>query len=130
MIAVDTSALMAILLEESQAGRCKDILQHEGDVLITAATLTKAMIVARSRDVSDDLTALLDALGCTVVPLSEATARRAAAAHARWGKGNHRAGLNYGDCFAYALAQEQSCPLLYVGNDFARTDVGGAETPT
>jgi ribonuclease VapC len=47
-------------------------------------------------------------------------------AHVRWGKGGHPAGLNFGDCFAYALAQELDCPLLYVGDDFARTDVKGA----
>ena len=52
-----------------------------------------------------------------------ATARRIADAHARWGKGARAAGLNFGDCFAYALAAAEGCPLLHVGEDFARTDL-------
>ena len=50
-------------------------------------------------------------------------ARQAGAAYRQWGKGFHPAGLNFGDCFAYALAKEQNCPLLFIGNDFSRTDI-------
>jgi len=55
--------------------------------------------------------------------VTEETAERAAAAYARWGKGNHPAGLNFGDCFAYALAEQMNCPLLFVGDDFSKTDI-------
>ena len=54
-------------------------------------------------------------------------ARRVAQANARWGKGVHPAGLNFGDCFAYALARKHECPLLFVGNDFSKTDVARAD---
>lgn len=55
--------------------------------------------------------------------MTAATADQVADAYRQWGKGNHPASLNFGDCFAYALAKELGCPLLFVGNDFARTDV-------
>ena len=58
-----------------------------------------------------------------VVSVTRADALRVGQAYARWGRGAHRAGLNYGDCFAYALAKERACSLLYVGKDFARTDI-------
>jgi hypothetical protein len=64
--------------------------------------------------------------GPTRTTTSPAAARRVAAAYARWGKGNHRAALNVGDCFAYEVAKHHACPLLYVGRDFARTDVRSA----
>lgn len=69
------------------------------------------------------MTALLAGLAVDVVPIDARMARLAADAYRRWGKGNHPAGLNFGDCFAYALAQAVGYPLLYVGNDFAQTDM-------
>jgi ribonuclease VapC len=65
----------------------------------------------------------------TVVPHDEALGRMAARAHAMFGKGKHPAGLNFGDCFAYALAKSRDLPLLYVGQDFAQTDVRSALAP-
>jgi len=126
MIAVDTSALMAIILTEPKAEACKDVLGAETEVLISSATVAEALIVAGRHNLSDQMTALIEDLGFTVVPLSAASARRVAQAYARWGKGVHPASLNFGDCFAYAMAKEHDCPLLYVGNDFARTDVVSA----
>ena len=58
-----------------------------------------------------------------VVPLTEERALAAALGYVRWGKGFHPAALNFGDCFAYALAKEHDCPLLFVGDDFTKTDV-------
>jgi ribonuclease VapC len=55
--------------------------------------------------------------------VTPASARHVARAYERWGKGFHPAGLNFGDCFAYALAKEHSCPLLFVGKDFSKTDI-------
>jgi ribonuclease VapC len=68
---------------------------------------------------------LIDGLGINIVDVSRAAARRAAHAYARWGKGVHAAGLNLGDCFAYEVAKQHRCPLLYVGNDFSKTDIKG-----
>ena len=66
---------------------------------------------------------LVDDLAFEIIPVTEASARRVADAHARWGRGAKTAGLNFGDCFAYQVAKENNCPLLYVGRDFAKTDV-------
>ena len=69
---------------------------------------------------------LIALLRLDVEEVDAAFAQRAAFAYARWGKGFHPADLNYGDSFSYALAEMYGCPLLYVGNDFARTDVVSA----
>ena len=66
---------------------------------------------------------LIDKLGIEIVPVDREQALLAREAFRRFGKGRHKAGLNLGDCFAYALAKENSCRLLYVGADFAKTDV-------
>jgi ribonuclease VapC len=58
-----------------------------------------------------------------IVPVTTSAAYRIGAVYSRWGKGVHPAGLNFGDCFAYDVAKENACPLLYVGEDFAKTDV-------
>jgi ribonuclease VapC len=130
VIAVDTSALMAILLKEPPAANCAQVLDQNEDLLISAATMTEALIVSGRRGLGDQMSALMDRLNFTVVPVFEADARRAAEAHARWGRGVHPAALNLGDCFAYALAKARDCPLLYVGDDFAQTDVLGASAAT
>ena len=125
MIAVDTSALMAILLDEPEAAVCADALAANHPVLISAATVAEALIVAQARDARAQMEALIDGLGLQIAPLDAAAARRVADAYARWGRGFHAAALNYGDCFAYQLANSAGCPLLYVGGDFAKTDVLG-----
>jgi ribonuclease VapC len=123
LIAVDTSALMAILQREPGFETCMDVLEAETEVLISAGTLAESLIVAGRRNVAQPMNALIDNLGFTVAPVTAAVARRIADAYGRWGKGVHPAGLNLGDCFAYALASERGCPLLFVGDDFARTDL-------
>jgi len=123
MIAVDTSALMAILLEEPEAADCMSCLEGEPHLLISAATVAEALIVAARRNVGEEMSRLIDELGFEQVGVSPAAARQVADAYAVWGKGRHPAALNFGDCFAYALARSRDCPLLYVGLDFGRTDV-------
>lgn len=123
MIAVDTSALMAIILDEAEAERCSKVLAAEKSVLISAVTVAEALIVAQRRNVGEEMSRLIDGLGFDVLNVTPASARRVAETYARWGKGAHPAGLNFGDCFAYEAAKEHSCPLLYVGDDFAQTDV-------
>lgn len=91
-------------------------------ILISAATVAELLIVAEGRGVRSQMDALIDGLGLRVVPLDPAAARRVSDVYARWGRGFHAA-LNFGDCVAYELANSSGCPLLYVGGDFARTDI-------
>ncbi len=123
MIAVDTSALMAIVLGETAADACIAALEAEAEVLISAGTVAEALIVATRRNVAGEMANLIEGLGFDVVTVTPAAARRIAQAYARWGKGVHPAGLNFGDCFSYAVASEHSCRLLFVGQDFAATDL-------
>ena len=124
MIAVDTSALMAILGDEPEADACADALDTNERLLISAATMAEALIVAGQRDLGTDMVGLIDRAGLEIVGVSPAAARRVAGAYAKWGKGVHPAALNFGDCFAYETAKTHDCPLLYIGGDFAQTDVG------
>jgi ribonuclease VapC len=126
MIVVDTSALIAILQNEPEADACAMALDSADDLLISAATFAEALIVASHRGLAPQMSALLSRMAFTVAPLSESDARSAVDAHLRWGKGVHPAGLNFGDCFSYVLAKQQGCPLLFVGNDFAQTDIASA----
>jgi ribonuclease VapC len=126
MIIVDTSALMAILLGEVDSDACMDVLEGAEALVISAGTVAEALIVADRRGVGEEMRRLLDGLGFEISPVTPAAARLVADAYAKWGKGTHPAGLNFGDCFAYALASERAVPLLYVGDDFAQTDISSA----
>ena len=123
MIAVDTSALMAIVLGEAEADACIKVLEAETEVLVSAGTVAEALIVAARRNVGEEMARLIDGLGFEIVTVTAASARRIAQAYERWGKGVHPASLNFGDCFAYEVAKEHSCRLLFVGDDFSKTDV-------
>jgi ribonuclease VapC len=123
VIAVDTSALMAILLGEPESDSLISALEADPDVLISAAVVAEALIVAGRRNVADEMVRLIEDLGLTVVPVTAAGARRVAEAYGLWGKGVHPAGLNFGDCFSYVVARDHACPLLYVGEEFAKTDL-------
>jgi ribonuclease VapC len=126
MIAVDTSALMAILLNEPEADACAAALDAEDQLLISAVTVAEALIVAGRRNVGEELVQLIDGLGFEIVSVTPASSRRVARAYENWGKGVHPAALNFGDCFAYELAKDHGCRLLYVGEDFAQTDIESA----
>ena len=126
MIAVDTSALMAVVLGEREADACIKVLETETEIVISAGTVAEALIVAARRNVAEEVTRLIDGLGFEIVSVTPASARRIAAAYVRWGRGAHPAGLNFGDCFSYEIAKERACPLLYVGDDFSKTDVESA----
>ena len=125
MIAIDTSAIMAILLNEPQSNECIDALEREDEIVMSAATLVETLIVAARRNIGAEAAQLLDGLGVEIVPVTAAVARRVADAYEVWGKGIHPAGLNFGDCFAYGVARDNGCPLLFVGDDFNRTDIAG-----
>ena len=123
MIAVDTSAILEILLRRPRFDACAGALSDHTDVLISAGTLTELYIVAGQRGLAADLASLMDRLDLQVVPVTEATAERIGQIYSAWGKGVHPASLNFGDCFAYDVAREHTCPLLFVGNDFSQTDI-------
>ena len=122
MIVVDTSALLAVVQGAPAAAACMEMLGRN-DLVMSAATLAEALIAASRRDVAAEMQRLIDGLAIEIAAVTRADAFRVAAAYARWGKGADPAGLNYGDCFAYVLASGADLPLLFVGEDFARTDV-------
>lgn len=124
---VDTSALMAILLDEPEAERFTELCLALPRTRISAGTLLETRIVAAANRVGDELADLLDLIAAEVVPFDEDQAKLAFDAFAKFGKGRHAAGLNFGDCFAYAAARALEEPLLFKGGDFARTDVEVAD---
>jgi ribonuclease VapC len=126
VIVADTSALIAMLQEEPEMERCIRALEGADSVAMSAATLAEALIVADRRNLTAGLLRLLDLYAIRIVPLDAAGARRVGETHVRWGRGAGTVGLNMGDCFAYAAAAALGAPLLYVGADFARTDVRAA----
>ena len=128
---IDTSALIAYLEHEPDAARVESALLAAPQLLISAATVVEAGIVVEARRgelAGRELDLLLHRLRVSVIPVGEVHADLARSAWRRFGKGRHPAGLNFGDCFAYALAAEHGEPLLFVGSNFARTDITAALT--
>lgn len=123
MIVVDTSALMAIILDEPESEACIAALTSQSRVLISAGTIVEALVVSIRQGVEQEMTRVMLEFGLEAVAVTGESALRVGEAYRRWGKGVHPAGLNFGDCFAYEVARKHDCGLLYVGNDFARTDV-------
>lgn len=126
---IDTSALIAILLNEAAASRLLTVLELSASSGLSTASLVEAGIVMHGRLGTEGerrLDRLLFRLGVEIVPVSREHAEIAREAFRRFGKGRHPAGLNFGDCFAYALARALGEPLLFVGDDFSRTDVATA----
>jgi ribonuclease VapC len=125
---VDTSAMLAILLGEADALRMATAIQSAAVKAMAAATYVELAMVALSRRGTTvaEIDRQLATWGIEVVPTTPGQARLAAEAFARYGKGRHPAGLNFGDCFAYALARDSGRPLLFKGGDFALTDIAAA----
>jgi len=127
MIVVDASALIAILDLEDDASRYAEAISEADAPLISAATLVEAGIVMLNRHGARGLrkvTALIQEAGCQIEDVTAQQAQLALEAYALYGKGQkHKAKLNYGDCFSYALAKATGLPLLFKGNDFAGTDI-------
>src|SRR5215207_5287419 len=124
---LDTSALIAILVGKPERDRFLTTLADADDPLISAATLVEASIVMQAKlgdEGVTDLDELLAAAAVRCVAVDVAQAVLARDAFARLGKGRAPAGLNFGDCFSYALAKTAGRPLLFKGSDFSRTDVG------
>jgi ribonuclease VapC len=127
---VDTSAVIAILRGEPQAEQLADTVLAAGGASMSAASYVEAAaVVDRVGDpvLSRRLDELLEVLHIELAPFDAAQAGAARAAYADFGKGSgHPAGLSFGDCLAYGLAKATGQPLLYVGDDFAQTDLRSA----
>ncbi len=126
MIVLDTSAVVAVLQGEPEAPRLSQRIEVEDLLLMSAGTVAEALILSGQRGFRSKLEGMLKDLAVDIIPLLAADIAQVADAYARWGRGNHPAGLNFGDCFSYALAHSRECPLLFVGKDFSRTDIQAA----
>ena len=123
---LDSSALIAILFAEPGYLDLVDRILAADAVRISAPNVTEASLVLSGRQRSPhagDVDALLKELGVTVVPFGERESRVAVAAFLRYGRGRHKAALNFGDCLAYAAASVAGDSLLFIGDDFRKTDI-------
>jgi len=129
---LDSSAVIAILFKEPEAERLAGMIRDADATAIATPTLVEAAIVAEGRTgpgMAEKLDALMDAIRPEIVPFTLAHAAIARDAWRRYGKGRHKAALNLGDCFSYALAKERGQALLFKGDDFAATDIEPAIKP-
>jgi ribonuclease VapC len=123
---IDTSALLAILLDEPERRTFNEAIEAAESRRMSTATFVEVSIVIESRFGAEglrDLDLFIERSGIELIPVDSEQAQAARRAYSRFGKGRHPAGLNFGDCFAYALAMVLGEPLLYKGDDFGRTDV-------
>lgn len=123
---IDTSALVAILLGEPECDEFVDRIAEAEDPMISAATLAEASIVMQGREGDGGVTDVDDLLaraGVRCVAVDDMQAYLALEGFHRYGKGRSPAGLNFGDCFSYALAKRFNRPLLFKGDDFRHTNV-------
>lgn len=123
---VDASALLAILLDETEAPDFAAALCNTDRALMSAVNFLEVAIRIDRHDslrLAQQFDDFMELSGIETVPVSLSQTHLARRAYAEFGKGRHRAGLNFGDCFAYALARESGLPLLFKGNDFGHTDV-------
>ena len=126
---VDTSAVLTVLLEESGAERYGQAIAEAPRCRMSVVNFLEAAIVLESRSgaaAGHELDAFLEEAAIELAPVTPGQAQAARRAWRRFGKGNHPAGLNFGDCFAYALAEAAQEPLLFKGADFALTDIEAA----
>ncbi len=126
---IDTSAVLAILFEEEDQLRYANAIESASARLVSAVTRVELSFVVegRKREAGrEHLERFFALTGAEVVAVTPEQATLAIGAFRKYGKGRHPAGLNIGDCFSYALATATGHPLLFKGNDFARTDIGSA----
>jgi ribonuclease VapC len=125
-VVVDTSALVALLTMEPEAARIAAAIESDASRLISAATVVKAGLVVESRygpAGGRELDLLIAKASLSIEDVTAQQAEIAREAWRRYGKGRHAAGLNFGDCFSYALAKVSGEPLLFKGDDFIHTDI-------
>lgn len=126
---IDTSVIAAIAFDEPEASGFHERIVEDSIRLISAATVLETAMVIEARlgeAGGADLDLWLHKIGAEIVAVTAEHADQARRAWRRFGKGRHPAGLNYGDCFAYALAKLTDEPLLFKGDDFSRTDIRSA----
>lgn len=126
---LDTSAIIAVLQNEPKAEMLIAKMKSANILRISAATIVEAGIVMQTRygDAGElEIDQFIHRLSISVVPVSAEHAELARLGYRKYGKGIHPAGLNYGDCFSYALAVSLQAPLLFIGEDFSKTDVQAA----
>ena len=125
MIVVDTSALIAILRGEGDAIKIAEVLGNADRRLISAGTMLEAgLVTVHTGDELSRLMELVEQTQLEIVATSEAEVQTGILAARRYGRGSsHPAKLNFGDCFAYALAKTRNLPLLFKGDDFIHTDI-------
>lgn len=126
---VDSSALVAILLQEAENERLVEAISMAPTCVTGAPTLLETSILIQMRrgdDGARDLDLLVGRTGLVVLPFTEDHTRIARIAFKRFGKGRHKAALNFGDCMSYAVARHSGLPLLFKGRDFAATDIAAA----
>jgi len=126
---IDTSAIIAILFSEDDAEVYAKAITRADSCRISAATFVETAIVVEAQTKNNggrQLDAFMRRAGITIEPVTEEHAHMARQAFIDFGKGRHPAGLNYGDCFSYALSRATREPLLFKGRDFAKTDLGAA----
>lgn len=130
-LAVDTSALIAVIRSEPEASQILDVLGRAEQRLISTATLLEAAIVTSGKGSEPErLGMLVQRAALEVVPFSAYETNVGTEAFRKFGRGsNHPAKLNFGDCFAYALAKSRDLPLLFKGDDFIHTDIRPALKP-
>jgi ribonuclease VapC len=125
-LVIDTSALIALLGMEAEAARLAAAIEADATRLISAASVVEAALVIEARygpAGGRELDLLIAKAGLSVEPVTAEQAEIARQAWRRFGKGRHPAGLNYGDCFSYALAKVTGEPLLFKGTDFPQTNL-------
>lgn len=123
---IDSSALVAILIEEPEALRLTTAISGSANRLLPASCLLETSMILLGRrgpEGARDLDLYVYRGNIGIVPFTESQAQIARMAFARYGKGRHSAGLNFGDCMAYAAAKESGEELLFKGTDFAQTDI-------
>ena len=126
---LDSSAIVAMHINEEGCERLFERITQAGVVLVGTPTVFESAMVLASRmgiDARSLLAAFFRRKGVAIVPFTEEHFQVATEAFLRYGKGHHRARLNFGDCMAYAVAAVAGMPLLYTGNDFAQTDIPAA----
>lgn len=129
---IDTSAIMAVLQDEPERRRFNEIIEAAPRKRLSAATLLELSIVTEVRHGAEGIRELdlyLATAGIETLAVDRAQALLAREAFRRFGKGRHRAALNFGDCFSYALAKALDEPLLFKGGDFGLTDITHAVEP-
>ena len=127
-IAVDTSVIVAISLQEPDFHNYEELLETTPELLMSATTYVELGIVCATRGIAEKAQKILQTYGIQIVAFDEPMAAAAVEAFQRYGKGRHPAALNFGDCCSYALAKVRQIPLLFKGTDFSLTDIRRALT--